>query len=95
MGDKSRRLEELTAWLAKRIFPEDYDLAVKAARAGRLCKADLVSGMVGEFDTLQGIMGGIYARRMGEDELLPRRSRRSICPAVLTVPCRIPYLAHS
>ncbi|MBR4605373.1 MAG: glycine--tRNA ligase subunit beta [Lachnospiraceae bacterium] len=81
MGDKSRRVEELTAWLAKRIFPEDHDLAVKAARAGRLCKADLVSGMVGEFDTLQGIMGGIYARRMGEDELVAKAISAQYLPS--------------
>jgi glycyl-tRNA synthetase beta chain len=33
----------------------------KAAQAGRLCKADLVTGMVGEFPELQGIIGGYYA----------------------------------
>jgi glycyl-tRNA synthetase beta chain len=32
-----------------------------AARAGLLCKADLVTGMVGEFPELQGVMGGYYA----------------------------------
>lgn len=62
MGDKTRRLERLCAWLAERC---GVDPAL-AARAGRLSKADLVSGMVGEFDTLQGVMGGIYAARKGE-----------------------------
>ena len=65
MGDKTRRIEALASWLAtetRRAVPED------AARAGHLAKADLVSGMVGEFDTLQGIMGGIYARKRGEKE---------------------------
>ncbi len=33
----------------------------QAVRAGQLCKADLVTGMVGEFPELQGIMGGYYA----------------------------------
>ncbi|MGC8532391.1 MAG: glycine--tRNA ligase subunit beta [Acidiphilium sp.] len=32
-----------------------------AEKAGRLCKADLVTGMVGEFPELQGIIGGYYA----------------------------------
>ncbi len=41
-------------------------LAVQAERAARLCKADLVTGMVGEFPELQGIMGGYYARAQGE-----------------------------
>ena len=35
-------------------------------RAAMLCKADLVTGMVGEFPVLQGIMGREYARRSGE-----------------------------
>ena len=37
-------------------------LADMAEQAARLCKADLVTGMVGEFPELQGIMGGYYAR---------------------------------
>jgi glycyl-tRNA synthetase beta chain len=43
-------------------------LADQATRAARLCKADLVTGMVGEFPELQGIMGGYYARAQGEDD---------------------------
>jgi glycyl-tRNA synthetase beta chain len=37
-----------------------------AERAARLAKADLVTGMVGEFPELQGLMGGYYARAQGE-----------------------------
>lgn len=37
-----------------------------ARRAGLLCKADLVTGMVGEFPELQGVMGGYYAAHDGE-----------------------------
>ncbi len=37
-------------------------------RASMLAKADLVSGVVGEFPSLQGVMGAEYARRGGEDE---------------------------
>jgi glycyl-tRNA synthetase beta chain len=36
-----------------------------AETAARLCKADLVTGMVGEFPELQGVMGGYYARAQG------------------------------
>jgi glycyl-tRNA synthetase beta chain len=43
------------------------DLADLAERAARLCKADLVTGMVGEFPELQGLMGGYYAAAQGED----------------------------
>ena len=69
MGDKCRRLSELCRWLAgqegvaraAKVDPES------AAVAGRCAKADLVSQMVGEFDTLQGILGGIYGHKMGLD----------------------------
>ena len=57
--DKAMRLEALAATIAGHI--EGCDVAT-AARAARLAKADLVSGMVGEFPELQGIMGGHYIR---------------------------------
>ncbi|MGE4306689.1 MAG: glycine--tRNA ligase subunit beta [Novosphingobium sp.] len=41
------------------------ELADQAELAARLCKADLVSEMVGEFPELQGLMGGYYARAEG------------------------------
>ncbi len=40
-------------------------LADMAEQAARLCKADLVTAMVGEFPELQGVMGGYYARAEG------------------------------
>ncbi len=43
------------------------NLANLAERAARLAKADLVTGMVGEFPELQGLMGGYYAAAQGED----------------------------
>jgi glycyl-tRNA synthetase beta chain len=46
---------------------ERASLADMAELAARLCKADLVTGMVGEFPELQGIMGGYYARAEGLD----------------------------
>ncbi len=72
MGDKCRRLADLCAWLAEHpgIAGKTSVSSVLAAQAGRLAKADLVSQMVGEFDTLQGIMGGIYARHMGLDRVV-------------------------
>jgi len=42
-------------------------LADKAERAARLCKADLVTGMVGEFPELQGVIGGYLAWAQGEN----------------------------
>jgi glycyl-tRNA synthetase beta chain len=43
------------------------ELANLAHCAALLCKADLVTGMVGEFPELQGLMGGYYAAAQGED----------------------------
>ncbi|MDC3314018.1 glycine--tRNA ligase subunit beta [Alphaproteobacteria bacterium] len=62
--DKARRIEKLAGDIAP--FITDCD-PVKAQRAGLLAKADLVTGMVGEFPELQGIMGGYYAVASGED----------------------------
>ncbi len=42
------------------------DLKMQAAKAAMLCKADLVSQVVGEFPKLQGIMGRVYAAIAGE-----------------------------
>ncbi|SBV93382.1 Glycine--tRNA ligase beta subunit [uncultured delta proteobacterium] len=78
MGDKTRRLEALCRYLAETtglVAPDD------AARAGRLSKADLVSGMVGEFDSLQGIMGGIYAAKRGETPVVAQALREQYLPA--------------
>ncbi|MGB1176211.1 MAG: glycine--tRNA ligase subunit beta, partial [Candidatus Puniceispirillaceae bacterium] len=62
VGDKVARLEKLAAAMAPSVAGCDVDVAVRAAR---LAKADLVTGMVGEFPELQGIMGGYYARHDG------------------------------
>jgi glycyl-tRNA synthetase beta chain len=45
---------------------DGMSLADQAERAARLAKADLVTGMVGEFPELQGLMGGYYAAAQGE-----------------------------
>ncbi|MEH3104100.1 MAG: glycine--tRNA ligase subunit beta [Sphingomonas phyllosphaerae] len=54
---------------------EREQLAAKAERAARLAKADLVTGMVGEFPELQGLMGGYYAAAQGEDEAVANAIR--------------------
>lgn len=62
---KVDRVAKLARWLAEEgIVKADPDLAERAAR---LAKADLVTGMVGEFPELQGLMGGYYAGAQGED----------------------------
>jgi glycyl-tRNA synthetase beta chain len=58
LGDKAARLQSLATWLAAHVPNARVD---HAARAALLCKADLVTGMVGEFPELQGVMGRYYA----------------------------------
>ena len=53
-------------------------MADLAERAARLAKADLVTGMVGEFPELQGLMGGYYAAAQGEDPARRRRDPRPL-----------------
>ncbi|MDX2158622.1 MAG: glycine--tRNA ligase subunit beta [Hyphomicrobiaceae bacterium] len=55
--DRMERITELARQIAGAVDAEP-DLA---GRAAQLCKADLVSGMVGEFPELQGLMGRYYA----------------------------------
>jgi glycyl-tRNA synthetase beta chain len=64
MFDKTTRIVELSSTLTTKI---DADIN-STMRAALLLKADLVSGMVDEFASLQGIMGGYYAKFDGEDQ---------------------------
>ena len=64
---KADRIETLASWIVGHVFGRP-ELADTAARAARLCKADLATDMVREFTELQGTMGGIYAREAGEPE---------------------------
>jgi glycyl-tRNA synthetase beta chain len=62
--ERIERIERLAAELAPRVGAD----VEKAKRAALLCKADLLTEMVGEFPELQGIMGKYYAEAQGEDE---------------------------
>ncbi|KIE41260.1 MULTISPECIES: glycine--tRNA ligase subunit beta [Geobacter] len=62
--EKMERFRALAEGLADLLNPA---VKAKTARAAFLCKADLVSGMVGEFPEVQGIMGREYALLQGED----------------------------
>ena len=80
MNEKVARIEALAVEIAKElchsehseesISPEILRLAqddyASVRRTAKLCKADLTSGMVGEFPELQGIMGRYYATAQGE-----------------------------
>jgi glycyl-tRNA synthetase beta chain len=63
LEDKAVRVGDLAGELSARVPGCDRALA---ARAGLLAKADLSTGMVGEFPELQGVMGRYYARADGE-----------------------------
>lgn len=66
LGTQAERVERLRK-LARAVAPTVGADADKAERAATLCKADLVTDMVGEFPELQGLMGRYYARDQGED----------------------------
>ncbi len=63
MLEKNDRLVKLTRILTEKVDPS---LTEDGCRAALLCKTDLLSDMVGEFPTLQGVMGGAYALHDGE-----------------------------
>ncbi len=65
LGTQHERVERIVA-LAKELAPIVKADGTQAARAALLCKADLVSEMVGEFPEVQGLMGRYYATRQGE-----------------------------
>ena len=62
-GERVKRIEALAGEIAKTIGAD----VEKAKLAARLAKADLVTGMVGEFPELQGLMGRYYALDQGMD----------------------------
>ncbi|MFY9840799.1 MAG: glycine--tRNA ligase subunit beta [Xanthobacteraceae bacterium] len=67
LGSQAERVKriELLATILAPLVGADVE---KAKRAARLCKADLLTEMVGEFPELQGTMGKYYAEEQGEDE---------------------------
>jgi glycyl-tRNA synthetase beta chain len=93
LGSQAARVSRIEA-LARHIAPlvgADPDLA---ARAAHLCKADLTTGMVGEFPEVQGVMGGYYAAHDGEpaevaaairDHYTPRGPGDAVPTAPVTV----------
>ena len=64
VAEKVTRFTALSAWLAEQTGQQAH--AATLDRAAALCKADLVTGMVGEFPELQGVMGREYALTSGE-----------------------------
>jgi glycyl-tRNA synthetase beta chain len=74
--EKTQRIAKLAAYIAAHINGNiDY-----AQRAGQLCKADLVSDMVLEFDKMQGIAGMYYALNDGEPVEVANAIREQYLP---------------
>jgi glycyl-tRNA synthetase beta chain len=75
-GERVRRLVRLAGHIAPLVGGE----ASLAERAAALAKADLVSGMVGEFPELQGVMGRYYALHDREDAAVADAIRYHYAP---------------
>jgi glycyl-tRNA synthetase beta chain len=67
LGTQAERIERIEQ-LAAEIAPIVSADVAKAKRAALLCKADLLTELVGEFPELQGLMGKYLAEAQGEDE---------------------------
>ncbi len=84
MGAKTRRIAELCTWLAEKLklkSKSGEDAKAVAYKIGLYSKADLISKMVGEFDTLQGIMGGIYAQKAGFSDEFAKALQEQYLPS--------------
>ena len=79
MLDKSRRVNALTKILADELGLSDEEKAT-ALRAATLSKADLVTHMVVEMTSLQGIMGRYYALHSGESKPVADAIREHYLP---------------
>ena len=77
--EKVERLEGLSVYLAKLCALSEESKSI-CRRVAQLCKADLVTGMVGEFPSLQGVMGKEYATRDGESDAVTDAIAEHYCP---------------
>ncbi len=77
--EKVERFAQVAAWLCEKLDVTGKE-AESVQRAARLCKADLVTGMVGEFPELQGVMGREYALASGESPEVARAIEEHYLP---------------
>ena len=79
VADKVERIAKVARWLVESgVVKAD---AEQVERAARLAKADLVTGMVGEFPELQGVIGGYLAEAQGEPRAVAEAIRDHYKPA--------------
>jgi glycyl-tRNA synthetase beta chain len=81
LREKTDRIAGLAERIARHLGGES--LVHDARRAAELCKADLLTGIVGEFPTLQGIMGGEYAAHHGERPAVSQAIREQYMPRAM------------
>jgi glycyl-tRNA synthetase beta chain len=74
VADRVERIAKLARWLAEEGIVKGAN-AAEVERAARLAKTDLVTGMVGEFPELQGIIGGYLAEAQGEPKAVAEAIR--------------------
>jgi glycyl-tRNA synthetase beta chain len=81
LHQKTLRVVALSAHLAGEVGGDPLIHACR--RAAELSKADLLTGIVGEFPTLQGIMGGEYAQHDGEPAAVSAAIREQYLPRAM------------
>ncbi len=79
MLDKAQRLQQLAPALAQMLQSTPAEIAA-VSRAASLAKSDLVTTMVVEMTSLQGIMGEIYALKSGEEAAVAQAIREHYLP---------------
>jgi glycyl-tRNA synthetase beta chain len=80
MAQKQQRVRKLAGIIVSTLPSQDPKLKEACERAADLCKADLLTGVVGEFPELQGIMGGEYAHHDGESDAVRQAIREQYLP---------------
>jgi glycyl-tRNA synthetase beta chain len=79
LGTQAERIARIVA-LAGHLAPTVGADVAKAERAAQLCKADLLTEVVGEFPELQGLMGKYYAEAQGEDQAVAHAAEDHYSP---------------
>ena len=83
MEQKQERVKKLAGFIAAHLYPGQDELRQVCDRAASLSKADLLTGIVGEFPELQGIMGGEYALHDGESTAVAQAIREQYLPKAI------------
>ena len=82
MAQKLERVRKLAGFIAQQL-DQSEERRSRIRPGCELCKADLLTGIVGEFPELQGLMGGEYARHDGESDAVAQAIREQYLPKAL------------